>query len=91
MLYSLITTFIVVGIPSIPPKVSSTIFKDHEICEIALDDYYKNIRVVERVEVIDMIINPINKRREVVTRSSHKNNHTFLGYTICVPITTVNE
>ena len=84
MLYSLITTFIVVGITSILPQVSSILFKNLEMCEIALDDYYENIKNVERIEGIDIIIDPIKKRRVIVTRSSHKNNNTSLGYTSCV-------
>ena len=91
MLYSMITTIIIVGVTSVPPQIDSYIYRNLEMCEIALDNYYENIKNHERVEKIDIIIDPIKKRRVVVTSSSHKGNNTSLGYTTCVATTNATQ
>lgn len=80
--YTLITIIASLKSPSIPPYISETlIFKSTELCEIALDDIYKELEYINKAEFdsVKFTINKNNNKR--ILRI--KNNNEVIKFYSC--------
>ena len=74
ILYTLVTIIVSLK-PSTPPYISETlIFKSAELCEIALDDIYKDMDYMNTTEfdTVKFIVNISNNKRTLKIKSDNE-------------------